>query len=362
MISLIFVWMTSYQPAQASANKFQAKSIQVGDNLISLLRKHGFSQAQRERVVGSHHGLRNLFLTLDTKYLVSQTSDRLEMRFFDSQTSQGFKVIREGTQVQAFPYDPPYQIQVLPVSGKIHGSMMGSILGKVNSNWVATRFMDAYAFETKTGSKLRAGAPFSFSVEKLYQEGHFVKYGEILKTSLRIGNETIEKDFVRGPKDGGVFVRPEDLLQTRTLYAPVNYLRIASHFQPNRRHPITRKLQAHLGVDFEGPVGEPIFASKSGVVVRFGNNRAAGNYIVLLHAQGIETSYNHLDKIDRRIRVGLKVNIGEKIAEMGCTGYCTRPHLHFAVKKRGRMVDPLTAMRTYPYNMETLIERKTASN
>lgn len=361
IVSLFFLSLTSYQPSLASANKFTAKSVQVGDNLLSILRKNGFTQEQREIVIGSHSGLRNLFLTLDTKYLISQQNGLTEMRFFDSQTSEAFRVIKRNSQVQAFKYDPAYQVQHQKVEGRIHGSILGTVLSKVKSNWVATRFMDAYAFETKTGRKLRAGAPFSFTVEKLYEGSHFVKYGEILQTSLQIGTDNVQKKFVRF-KDGGVFVRNQDLLENKLFYAPVNYIRIASHFQPNRRHPITRRVQPHLGVDFEGPVGESVFAPKQGIVSRFGNNRAAGNYIVLLHAHGVETSYNHLYKIDRRIRIGLKVGIGEKIAEMGCTGYCTRAHLHFAVRKRGKMVDPLTVIRTYPYNMEALIEDRIASN
>ena len=353
--------LTSYQSVQAGANKFTSKSVHVGDNLISILRQQGFSQREREQVIASDAGLRNLFLTLDTKYLIRRAPGTLELRMFDSQTSEAFKVIKSKGKVRAFKYNPQYRVSITRVDGKVYGSILGSILSKVKSNWVATRFMDAYAFETKTGRKLRAGAKYSFTVEKQFEAGHFIKYGEILQTSLEIGPEVIQKKFIRS-KGGGVFVHHSDLLENKPFYAPVNYIRIASHFQPNRRHPITKRLQAHLGVDFEAPVGEPIFAPRKGTVVRFGNNRAAGNYIVLLHANGIETSYNHLHKIDRRIRQGLKVGIGEKLGEIGCTGYCTRAHLHFAVRKRGHMVDPLKIIRTYPYNMEALIQKRVAAN
>ncbi|HWU42130.1 MAG TPA: M23 family metallopeptidase, partial [Bdellovibrio sp.] len=59
-----------------------------------------------------------------------------------------------------------------------------------------------------------------------------------------------------------------------------------------------------------------------------------------------------LYRIDRKIRPGLKISAGEKIAEVGCTGYCTRAHLHFAIRFHGRMVDPLKYIKAYPYQME----------
>jgi murein DD-endopeptidase MepM/ murein hydrolase activator NlpD len=197
-------------------------------------------------------------------------------------------------------------------------------------------------------------------LEKKYEGAHFVKYGEVLQTSLQIGNRTVTKHFVRS-QGGGVFIDKEDLFKNKFFYAPVDYLRVASHFQPNRRHPITKRLQPHLGVDFEGTEGKEIYAPRGGVVVRYGRSHAAGNYIVMLHSHGIESSYNHLKRIDPRIRTGLKVSAGEKIAEMGNTGYSTRPHLHFAVRQNGKMVDPLKFMKAYPYRMESLVQSRVAS-
>jgi murein DD-endopeptidase MepM/ murein hydrolase activator NlpD len=198
-------------------------------------------------------------------------------------------------------------------------------------------------------------------VAKQYEMGQFVKYGEVTQTSLEIDGQAVRKKFVRH-KDGGVFFNDQDLLENRPFFAPVNYIKIASTFQPNRLHPITRRLQPHLGVDFELPVGEPVLAARSGVVVRYGNNHAAGNYIVLMHSNGIETSYNHLHRIDRKIRSGLKVTAGEKIAEVGCTGYCTRAHLHFAVKMKGRMVNPMNYIKPYPRSMQAMLEARVARN
>ncbi|UYL10669.1 M23 family metallopeptidase [Bdellovibrio sp. SKB1291214] len=360
MCTIVLV-LTSYQSVHAGANNFTAKQIRSGDNLISILRQQGFSAREREKVLGSDLGLRRLFLTLDTRYLVRRDKNEVELKVFDSQTSEAFRILKKNGAIQAGSYNPKFKTTYLRIDGKVHGSILGSILPKINSNWVATRFMDAYAFDIRSPKNLRRGAPFWFTVEKKYEDGLFVKYGEILQTSLEINGEEVHKKFVRS-KGGGVFFNDQDLQDKRAFYSPVNYIKIASTFQPNRLHPITRRRVPHLGVDFELPIGDSVLAARKGVVVRYGNNHAAGNYIVLRHSNSIETSYNHLYKIDRRIREGLVVNTGDKIAEVGCTGYCTRAHLHFAIKIKGRMVDPLKYIKSYPQNMHQMLASQVAKN
>lgn len=360
-LSTFILAFTSYQSVFASANKFTAKSIRSGDNLISILKDHGFTPNERSQVLSSDKRLNRLFLTLDTRYLVHRDNKKTELRMFDSQTSDAFKIIKDSKGIKAFKYDPKYKISIERVQGRVYGSLMGSILGKLKSNWVAARFIDAYAFDLNHGNQVLRGAQFWFNVEKKYEESQFVKYGEVLQTFLEVNGSPIQKKFVRY-KTGGVFFNEDDLLDNKPLHAPVKYIKIASRFQPKRLHPITRRRQPHLGVDFELPIGAEIYAPQKGTVLRYGKNRAAGNFIVIRHPNGMETSYNHLQTIDSRIRKGLTVHAGERIGAVGCTGYCTRAHLHFAVKKQGRMVDPLKYIKAYPSQMEEFLEKRVAQN
>jgi murein DD-endopeptidase MepM/ murein hydrolase activator NlpD len=257
------------------------------------------------------------------------------------------------------PYHPQFKITLLRVRGKIQGSILGSVLAKVNSNFVASRFNDAYAFDIKSRRSIRNGADYWFTVQKKYDQDQFIKFGEILETSLEFEGRSLRKKFVRN-QNGGVFLNAESIRNKKPLYAPVNYLKIASLFQPNRLHPITGRRQAHLGVDFELPIGEPVLAARQGFVKRYGYHRAAGNFIVILHSHGIETAYNHLSKIDKKIYQGRKILAGDKIGEIGCTGYCTRAHLHFAVKQNGQMVNPMKYLMPYPFKMENRLSTRIA--
>ncbi len=355
---LVLVTLLSYQVVQAHANSYVQKSVFNGDNVISILKKNGFNEFQRESILSQNKGLRQLFLTLDTKYLLQAEKGAVELRLYDSQGNHAFRVWRDSTNFGVQAFKPEFTTTIERFDGHVYGSLMNSILNKVDSNWIASRFIDAYVFDVRP-STLERGAPYSLNVEKKYDQGQFIKYGEVTQTSLKIEGRSLRKIFVRSA-GGGVFITDQDLQKQRLFYAPANYLRVASLFQPFRRHPITKRLQPHNGVDFELAEGDPVLAARQGVVVRFGRSRAGGNFIVLAHTNGMETAYNHLMRVSSRIRRGLRVTAGEKIAEVGCTGYCTRPHLHFALKIKGRMVDPLKYIKPFPLSMENLLEARIA--
>jgi murein DD-endopeptidase MepM/ murein hydrolase activator NlpD len=54
---------------------------------------------------------------------------------------------------------------------------------------------------------------------------------------------------------------------------------------------------------------------------------------------GLQTYYAHLSKFS--VRKGQYIKQGQKIGEMGSTGRSTGSHLHFAVYKNGKAVNPM---------------------
>ncbi len=97
----------------------------------------------------------------------------------------------------------------------------------------------------------------------------------------------------------------------------------------------------HKGIDIAAPVGTPIIAAAPGEVISAGwNSGGYGNLVKLRHKDGSVTLYAHNSRIN--VRRGQQVNQGQKIAEMGSTGYSTGPHLHFEVHHSGRgAVNPM---------------------
>jgi murein DD-endopeptidase MepM/ murein hydrolase activator NlpD len=64
-----------------------------------------------------------------------------------------------------------------------------------------------------------------------------------------------------------------------------------------------------------------------------------GNLVVLDHHNGIATAYAHQSRI--AVACNQNVTQGQVIGYVGCTGFCTGPHLHFEVRVNGTPVDPL---------------------
>jgi murein DD-endopeptidase MepM/ murein hydrolase activator NlpD len=96
----------------------------------------------------------------------------------------------------------------------------------------------------------------------------------------------------------------------------------------------------HSGIDIGGVFGTGVAAAASGkVVLAAYSNYGYGNYIIIRHADGSETLYAHLSTI--YVSLGQEVGQGEPIGAVGCTGWCTGPHLHFEVRIGGVAVDPL---------------------
>jgi len=106
-----------------------------------------------------------------------------------------------------------------------------------------------------------------------------------------------------------------------------------------RTHPIFGDSRLHTGVDIGAPYGSSVFAASGGQVVFAGTMSGYGNAIVVDHGGGVATTYNHLSGFS--VSGGASVSRGQTIGSVGCTGYCTGPHLHFEVRIGGSPVDPI---------------------
>lgn len=116
--------------------------------------------------------------------------------------------------------------------------------------------------------------------------------------------------------------------------------RVSSHFNPNRRHPITGRISPHNGTDFAAPVGTPVLATADGVVTRVRNHPYAGIYVEIEHAGGsFKTRYLHLSRA--QVNRGQRVKSGQQIALSGNTGRSTGPHIHYEVHVNNRPVNAL---------------------
>jgi|GEM_PF-5982758 murein DD-endopeptidase MepM/ murein hydrolase activator NlpD len=124
--------------------------------------------------------------------------------------------------------------------------------------------------------------------------------------------------------------------------SPTDYVFIASHFNLQRLHPISKKIRPHTGVDLAAAINTPIWAAANGVVTQKTFDPGYGNMIVIQHSNGVESLYAHLNKFHNNIQVGQKVLAFETIGYVGSTGISEGNHLHYEIHLNNKPHDPLT--------------------
>lgn len=101
-----------------------------------------------------------------------------------------------------------------------------------------------------------------------------------------------------------------------------------------------RYLFEHSGIDLPSSIGTPVKSAGPGYVAwtRTGGKQY-GNYIMIIHSNGLATLYAHLSRIE--VVADQFVARGEQIGAVGITGLTTGPHLHFEVRLNGIPTDPM---------------------
>jgi len=134
------------------------------------------------------------------------------------------------------------------------------------------------------------------------------------------------------------FKHRSDQIQSTPSIRPVNTGYITDGFG-YRRDPFNGKRRFHYGIDISSPSGTPVYATAYGVVRSCNSSVTYGRIVKLDHGFGYSTVYAHLSRI--LVKPGEVVKRGQKIAEVGCTGRSTAPHLHYEVQQFGIRKNPL---------------------
>ena len=95
----------------------------------------------------------------------------------------------------------------------------------------------------------------------------------------------------------------------------------------------------HSGLDIAAPSGTPVRAAQCGTVTQSGDGGDGyGLMVCVRHAGAVTTCYAHLSKT--AVSASEKVEAGQTIGYVGCTGSCTGPHVHVEVRRNGHAEDP----------------------
>jgi murein DD-endopeptidase MepM/ murein hydrolase activator NlpD len=198
--------------------------------------------------------------------------------------------------------------------------------------------------------------------EKVSRDGSYTLVGDLQAAQIKFGSRTLEA-FSFADEHGRVHLYDEQgrALGPQSLRYPVNFKYISSGFTFHRFHPILGEYRPHVGVDLVAAYGTPVKAVADGRVASSGWMGELGQCVKIEHPRGTTSIYGHLSRISPEARAGSYVRVGQVIGYVGSTGLSTGPHLHFAIERQGKYVNPL-AMKLgenhpVPPRMQGLFER-----
>lgn len=94
----------------------------------------------------------------------------------------------------------------------------------------------------------------------------------------------------------------------------------------------------HLGLDIAAAEGTEVKAANHGKVVFARNLMLTGNTVMIDHGEGLFSVYHHLLKLS--VKENEMAERGQKIGEVGSTGFSTGPHLHFMISYYSMNLEP----------------------
>lgn len=72
------------------------------------------------------------------------------------------------------------------------------------------------------------------------------------------------------------------------------------------------------------------------------DRRECGNAVLIDHGNGWQTMYCHMKKGSIAVKPNQKIKAGDKIGQVGLSGFTEFPHLHFGVIHKDKVFDPFT--------------------
>lgn len=117
-----------------------------------------------------------------------------------------------------------------------------------------------------------------------------------------------------------------------------------------------RDHRLHRGVDIQVEKGEPMVAAYPGeVIVSRYNKGGYGHYVIVEHANGLQTLYGHL--AERSVKVGDQLFPGDIVGLAGNTGKSSGAHLHFEIRYGDVNIDPVTVIDFPHWQLKPGIEK-----
>ncbi len=257
--------------------------------------------------------------------------------------AQTLRVVRSDSGFRADVLENPLATRTRTVRGVIDSSLFEAVNAAGAHDPTALALAEIFGWDIDFVLDIQPGDSFVVTYQEFLQDGAFLKDGPVLAALFVNKGRAYRAVRYVDPTGSAHYYTPEGRSMYRAfIRAPLEFTRVSSRFNPNRRHPILNTIRAHQGVDYAAPIGTPVKAAGDGRVRFAGLKGGYGNVLEIEHTRGIVTVYGHLSRFAKGTRVGQRVTQGAVVAYVGMTGLATGPHLHYEYRVNGVFKNPQT--------------------
>ncbi len=336
-----------------SLEKFERRDgkIKNGDYFSTVMSRLGVSQSDIYELDQKAKGVFDMrLLKVGYHYHAYYTKDespRLAYMIYE-QDNISYVVfsLLDSLDVKTYKKDIKTEIDYIELD--ISLSLWSDLVEKGAPGLLAIKLADIYAWSIDFFG-LQKGDSFKAVYEKRVYQGEVLGVGNVLYAEFHHGDKEYKAYYFDDGSGNYYWNEKGESMRKAFLKAPLSYTRISSGFSYSRRHPVTRKVRAHTGIDYAAPAGTEVMSIGDGVVVYKGYKTQEGNMVKIKHNSVYTSAYLHLSKYAKNLKVGDRVSQGQVIGYVGSTGYSTGPHLDFRIWKNGTPINPLK-MESPPAN------------
>ena len=317
--------------------------IKSGDTFYSTLISYGINSSLINKIADDRELKDFIRLKVNDRIYMKVTDEQIEMKRFSGEDyfidvltifDNDYKFTRKRDELEKLTQYREFVITDSLYASGIKSGVPDSVLGDLI--YIFGWDID-YAYDIRNGDKVR------ILYEDIYSKsnGKLIATGDILAAEFVNRGESISviRFSQRGRKD--YYSTDSTNVRKAFLRTPIEFARISSHYNPNRKHPILNTIRAHKGTDYAAKAGTEVVATGDGIVKEAKYSRSYGNYIDIEHYNKYLTRYAHLQGFAKNIKKGSKVIQGQTIGYVGSTGLATGPHLHYEFHINGKHTDPV---------------------
>ena len=320
-------------------------TVRSGDSFGSILQRHNVGYSKIYQIAESakdSFDIRKLRAGNPYTLLCAKDSVQTPQCFIYQESNIDYVVIHFEDSIVTYKEKKPVTIVTKEASGEINNNLSVTMDAQGLPQALIGEMADIYAwtinfFKLQKGDKFKIIYKQRFIEDSIYaglagiEAAYFQHKGEDFY-AFKFETDSISKK-------GDFFDEKAKSLKRAFLKAPVQFSRISSRYNLNRRIAYYGyALRPHKGTDFAAPIGTPILATANGTIEESTQKGGNGKYVKIKHSDTYSTQYLHMSK--QAVKKGQYVKQGDVIGYVGMTGNTGGPHVCYRFWKNGEQVDP----------------------